>query len=125
MLVFLVTVSHFAYSKEQTDIINCSELKDTECIERSACVISTDKEPVCREAISKCEIDFYQGFEVEVDNKSLCENKDGCKYIEPGPCFCPPNVTCVCGGGKPPECVDVEKAYEIPYNKRLILPRFS
>lgn len=40
-----------------------------------------------------------------VGSKKSCESKEGCKYIPAGPCYCPPNVRCICGGGPPPQCM--------------------
>lgn len=53
-------------------------------------------------------------------SREYCEKQEGCKYIPPGPCYCPPNVVCACGGGASPKCIP-----EARYEEELEKPRLS
>jgi len=36
--------------------------------------------------------------------KNDCLSRANCQYIAPEPCYCPPKITCICGGGQGPRC---------------------
>ena len=53
----------------------------------------------CRTPRERCE----RGFLERGCSRVACVSQTDCVF-EPGHCFCPPGVTCVCGGGPPPGC---------------------
>ena len=58
---------------------------------------------------SKCgdvPLSTYDDFEMF---KEKCLSNPSCNYIPPGPCYCPPESRCTCGGGKAPACVVKEQ----------------
>jgi hypothetical protein len=89
----------------------CSSLSELDCIKSQACTLvqlegkSYAGSYICRPAQGRCEMGFQQWGTKQVEG---CESKPGCKYV-PGNCYCPPDVLCVCGGGKPPQCVEQKK----------------
>ncbi len=82
---------------------SCASLSELQCINSAACTLelTTGSTGVyfCRVAADSCEQDFRQG----IDTQAICEEKPGCQFV-PGFCYGPPDVTCVCGGGRPPTC---------------------
>ena len=82
---------------------DCGALSELPCINSSACTLVLADGGVgvylCREAADACE----RGFRQRTDTRAACEAKPGCRFV-PGVCYCPPDVTCVCGGGPPPRC---------------------
>ena len=89
----------------------CSALNEYECIKSTACIVVQLEEQKkagnysCRPAQGRCEKGFQQWGATQVES---CESKPGCKY-DPGYCYCPPDVRCICGGGRPPQCVEQKK----------------
>ena len=85
------------------DSESCESLTELACIKSPACTlvqVETNSYR-CRPATGKCELGFLQWGEKQKEN---CESKPDCKYV-PGSCYCPPDVICRCGGGRPPQCV--------------------
>jgi hypothetical protein len=84
--------------------MSCQQLSELQCIKSESC--SLVQEGVnryrCQLAVGKCEIGFRQWGENQMEN---CEVKPGCQYYS-GNCYCPPDVICRCGGGKPPQCIE-------------------
>ncbi len=82
----------------------CEQRGVGECLAASACaVVLASERPAdysCVDA-GRCGEDFDQ-VDGTVDS---CEARDGCSYV-PGECFCAPGLTCICGGGPPPRCVE-------------------
>jgi hypothetical protein len=100
LLCFLASIL-VAQAEELTQ---CSSLNELNCIKDPACTL-VQKGVIgyqCRGAVGKCEVDFIQWGETQSES---CESKTGCKYV-PGKCYCPPDVLCRCGGGKPPQCIE-------------------
>jgi hypothetical protein len=56
-------------------------------------------EYVCRAPANHCEAAFID----RGCSQQACEAEAGCVF-DPGRCFCPSGVQCVCGGGPPPGC---------------------
>ena len=89
----------------------CTALNELECIKSAACILVQLEEQrkigsySCRSVQGRCEKGFQQWGENQVES---CESKPECKY-DPGCCYCPPDVQCICGGGSPPQCVDQKK----------------
>jgi len=87
------------FSTAQAEI-TCEGLTELGCINSAACTLEkSGSEYQCRTAINDCEKGFIQ----RVDGVSECESKQGCIY-QPQNCYCPPDVICRCGGGKPSSC---------------------
>jgi hypothetical protein len=86
------------------ELTQCNLLSELNCIKTPACTLVQKgvNDYQCRGAVGKCEVDFIQWGEKQIES---CETKPGCKYV-PGNCYCPPDVLCRCGGGKPPQCVE-------------------
>jgi len=61
-------------------------------------------EYICRAPANHCEAAFID----RGCNQQACEAEAGCEF-DPGRCFCPSGVTCVCGGGPPPACRPIEQ----------------
>ncbi|MEE8524593.1 MAG: hypothetical protein V3T72_11735 [Thermoanaerobaculia bacterium] len=83
----------------------CGQLNELACINSGRCslVVAEDSSHgyLCRDATGPCEIGFRQrGGDAEA-----CAAKPGCRFV-PGRCYCSPDVTCICGGGPPPQCVE-------------------
>jgi hypothetical protein len=92
---------------------SCSELAETPCRKSPDCTLVQDESQgsgyLCRAAQGPCE----QGFRQEGNSREECEEREGCRF-EPGDCYCPPEVTCVCGGGPPPRCVEAAASSTAP-----------
>jgi len=84
---------------------NCEQLSHSACLGSEQCslvvneMINDPKTFVCRRSTNRCDTGFVQ----HSDTKESCESRPGCAYIS-DPCFCPPDVTCICNGGPPPQC---------------------
>lgn len=84
----------------------CQSLSERECLESTQCdlvQVAVHGAYECRASVNRCAIGFRQGGEGDI--KQQCESQTGCKFV-PASCFCPPDLTCACGGGPPPQCVD-------------------
>ncbi len=84
---------------------SCEQLGHRACLGSEQCslvaneMINDPKTLLCRRSINRCDTGFIQ----RSDTKESCENRQGCTYIS-DPCFCPPDVICICNGGQPPQC---------------------
>lgn len=82
----------------------CQELGEKACLDSPTCTLVQEdgarRGYRCREASPPCETGFLQGSSTAGE----CSAKAGCVF-DPGHCYCPPDVVCVCGGGPPPGCV--------------------
>lgn len=84
----------------------CAALDEMQCITSDECTLvlpEGEREYRCRAAEGRCETGFRQH---DGDAES-CEAKEGCRFV-PGQCYCSPDVTCICGGGPPPQCVEAD-----------------
>ena len=93
----------------------CSTYSELDCIHRTECKLEQAGEYgkyVCRASVGRCESGFGQAGEGDI--RKVCESIPGCRF-EPGSCFCPPDVNCVCGGGPPAQCSERTKTR--PRNK--------
>lgn len=73
----------------------CDGLDPAECWTSDACLLDQSPDAqLCRAPDNDCERAFVSG--------AGCP--DGCVHQQ-FPCFCPPDVTCACGGGAPPRCL--------------------
>jgi len=82
----------------------CAGLDEMQCITSDECTLiftEEEREYRCRAAEGRCE----RGFRQHEGDAEACEAKEGCRYV-PGQCYCSPDVTCICGGGPPPQCVE-------------------
>jgi hypothetical protein len=80
----------------------CANMSEQECLSSAACTLTKSEKThgyQCRFANDHCEMLFRQSEE----NRENCEAKTGCVYV-PASCYCPPNVSCKCSGGKPAQC---------------------
>ncbi len=86
---------------------SCAAMSVKRCLFSDACVVEQgeDKQYACRDAANQCEAGFVQSVG---DPKKTCEAKTDCTFVAAS-CFCPPGVTCVCGGGSPSACVARER----------------
>jgi len=80
---------------------NCEQLSHSACLDSKQCslIMNEQKTLICHRSTNHCD----SGFTQRSDTKESCETKQGCAYIPP-PCFCPPDVICICAGGQPPQC---------------------
>ncbi len=80
---------------------NCEQLSHSACLDSKQCslIMNEQKTLICHRSKNHCD----SGFTQRSDTKESCETKQGCAYISP-PCFCPPDVICICAGGQPPQC---------------------
>lgn len=88
----------------------CAGLDEMRCITSDECTLvlpEEGREYRCRTAEGRCE----RGFRQHDGDAESCEAKEGCRFV-PGQCYCSPNVTCICGGGPPPQCVEAAAAPE-------------
>ena len=88
---------------------SCSEATEHECLQSTQCTLVQTRvhgKYTCRTAIGHCEIGFRQSADYDIQND--CEAKLGCVF-KIANCFCPPNLTCACGGGPPAQCVERKK----------------
>ena len=93
----------------------CGAYSELDCIRSTECKLEQAGERgkyVCRESVGRCESGFRQAGDGDI--RKDCESMPGCQF-EPGSCYCPPNVACVCGGGPPAQCT--ERAKTRPRNK--------
>jgi len=89
----------------------CSAYSELDCIHSTECKLELTGERskyVCRESVGRCESGFRQAGDGDI--REACESMPGCQF-EPGSCFCPPNVACVCGGGPPAQCTERTKSH--------------
>ncbi len=84
----------------------CDAKTELQCLKSAACKVQLveNRKYVCRPAAGRCEMEFVQWS----GGKQSCESINGCKHV-PHRCYCPPDVTCRCGGGAPQNCVDAEQ----------------
>ncbi len=87
-------------SAESTAAIACTSLSELACIDSPECTLSLVEggRYTCGEPVSECEIGFIQ------HNASAERCAEGCTFV-PAKCYCAPDVTCICGGGPPAQCV--------------------
>lgn len=80
---------------------NCEQLSHSACLDSKQCslIMNEQKTLICHRSKNHCDSEFTQ----RSDTKESCETKQGCAYIPP-PCFCPPDVICICAGDQPPQC---------------------
>lgn len=83
---------------------SCAETSIKVCGKSPNCMVEQkpDGKYLCRDAANSCETGFVQ--EGGKAMAKVCNDKPGCTF-DPGKCYCPPGVTCVCGGGAPASCV--------------------
>lgn len=75
-----------------------------ECLNSSQnTLVLSDRGYSCQRASNQCDDNFRQA----VDGAEVCTAKAGCEFLT-GFCYCPPNVQCVCGGGPPSQCAQVD-----------------
>ncbi|MFT4928746.1 MAG: hypothetical protein ACI8WB_004866 [Phenylobacterium sp.] len=81
---------------------SCTSLSVKQCTASKACILDQDNNKAyqCRDAANPCESGFVQA---GADLEKSCTSKKGCAFSNAS-CFCPPGMTCICGGGKPAAC---------------------
>lgn len=81
-------------------VADCARLDELTCVTSAECTLNQaeDKSYFCAAPASACE----EGFVQRSANGEACGA--GCTFI-PALCYCSPDVTCVCGGGPPAQCV--------------------
>ena len=78
----------------------CAALSELACIDSAECTLrQVEGGYACTDPRSDCEIGFVQ----RGGRREDCAG-EGCVY-QPANCYCAPDVTCVCGGGPPAQCV--------------------
>lgn len=81
----------------------CAELRPDACLVATACTLDAeDGEYTCRPASGACEEGLAQ------TDRDACEARPDCAW-DPGRCYCPADVQCICGGGPPARCVPMER----------------
>ena len=93
--------------------VDCSTLSDLACVSSPQCMFTAGYE--CVAPWDNCQIGFRQailgadGMRIDTSRQQetidQCHSQTGCAYIPVGPCYCPPDVDCICGGGEPPNCL--------------------
>lgn len=88
----------------------CATRSEQQCIDSPDCTLALVAEDdgggyLCRDTANACE----EGFRQSDGTPEECEAKEGCRF-DPGRCYCPPDVVCICGGGPPPSCVPADEA---------------
>jgi len=84
---------------------SCPDLDRKACVQSMDCMSVVARDDAGRRAYrcvaggDTCRKGFRQ------DRRETCSDKPGCRFVPAGPCYCPPDVVCVCGGGPPPDCV--------------------
>lgn len=128
LAIFVAMVATSLFSTDasaQTTV--CSELDETSCLVSTDCMLSL-RDPTgpytCEPPWDLCQIGFAQEIldekqEFPVDNsnalsKQQCVSQTGCAYVPAGPCYCPPGLNCICGGGRPPDCQPASGALLTP-----------
>jgi hypothetical protein len=78
----------------------CSEMGELACITSAECTLkqAEDKSYFCAAPASACE----EGFVQRSASAESCGA--GCTFV-PAQCYCSPDVTCICGGGPPAQCL--------------------
>ncbi|MDH3402664.1 MAG: hypothetical protein OEP45_03540 [Acidobacteriota bacterium] len=81
--------------------VACDARDELACLDSSDCTLrqAEDKTYYCAEPASACE----EGFVQSSATAEACVG-EGCTFV-PAVCYCAPDVTCVCGGGPPAQCV--------------------
>ncbi len=93
--------------EEPEEPSSCVSHDQASCLDSPDCTLILDSEESayrCRQATAPCELSFRQA----ADTPETCEARAGCRF-EPGRCYCPPDVNCICGGGPPPRCAWVDE----------------
>ncbi len=100
LLLSTLLLADFAFAAEPAI---CAAKTELQCLKSAECKVQLveNRKYVCRPATGRCEPGFVQWS----DDKQSCESKKGCKHV-PHSCYCPPDVTCRCGGGAPQNCVE-------------------
>lgn len=112
-VVLTVMRAHTAMAVEP---IACLDLDGIACISSSACTLVRGESGFpyqCVPIANECEAVALGRYENGVldfsyDAKAACETREDCRFVPPGPCYCPPGLDCLCGGGSPPACVPGE-----------------
>ena len=80
---------------------NCALLSHNACLDSEECslMFNEQKQLVCKRSMNHCDVGFIQ----RSDTKESCETKQECVYVSE-PCFCPPDIFCVCSGDQLPQC---------------------
>jgi len=80
---------------------NCALLSQNACLDSEECslILDEQKQFVCKRSMNHCDVGFIQ----RSDTKESCETKQECVYVSE-PCFCPPDIFCVCSGDQLPQC---------------------
>lgn len=98
---------------ETAEATSCEGLDQTPCRKSPDCTLVQDESAEsgyrCRAAEGPCE----EGFRQEGSSREECENREGCRF-QPANCYCPPEVTCVCGGGPPSRCAGAAEPSAAP-----------
>lgn len=94
-------------ASRDTGNTSCASMSVKHCLYSKRCVLSQNeqKQYQCRDAANACEIGFVQAGD---HFQKSCTDKPGCE-LQNASCFCPPGVTCACGGGKPAACLAQEQ----------------
>ncbi len=120
--VFLFAMIHTALPASAAAPPACPELDRAACTASPACisVLAEDKSYQCRQIANECQAFRQSRFhangalDTSYDVKAACEARNGCSFVPGGPCYGPPGVTCVCGGGPPPDCVPADAGPSVP-----------
>lgn len=91
----------------------CTAMDRLACTSSPACisVLAEDKTYQCRQIVNSCQAFRQSRFfdtgilDTDYDAKADCEARTGCSFVLAGPCYCPPGISCFCGGGPPSDCV--------------------
>lgn len=98
-----------AGAAQSTPDQSCATFEIPECLSSTQCMLvsgSAGGPYLCVPPWDRCQIDYQQlrGWSWEDKPAARCELRKGCAFVQPGPCYCPPDVACFCGGGPPPDC---------------------
>jgi hypothetical protein len=102
--------------------IGCNGLDALSCVSSAECMLTAKSE--CIAPWDRCQIGFQQAilgsagnsidYEQHQSTVDQCHSQAGCSYIPAEQCYCPPDVSCVCGGGEPPNCLPTESGMLSP-----------
>ncbi len=78
----------------------CATRSELACLDSPDCTLQLEGDNYsCVDPANDCEVGFVQG-----DGTRESCDQPGCDFV-PAQCYCPPGLTCVCGGGPPAQCV--------------------
>ncbi len=97
------TAAETAPALEREARVDCGALSEIACIDSRDCTLrlGVSEGYVCSPPAGSCEEGFAQRSAMAEDCPAECT-------FVPARCYCAPDVTCICSGGPPAQCVASE-----------------